>query len=163
MNIVFHQNSVYIRWFINIKSIEYVLIFLLIIRIKNQCMFLRCAIYKLRVSYWPIYWTIGKYTCDCFIWMYALNISTIPITLSFFDLLQSMQWIPGSSISKEKQKKYIVRSFFHVWTYIRILLQNGIYTIFLHIVYMRKHKYGSLGINVCSSLQLVIYSYEGKY
>ena len=120
------------HWFNYIKSVEYVLIFLLIIRIQkiNVCFILRCAIYKLRVIYWPIYWTIGKYTCDCFIWMYALNISTIPIALSFFDLLQSMLWIPGSSISKAKQKKYIVRSFFHVWTYIRILLQNGIYTIF---------------------------------
>ena len=124
MNIVFSQNSVYII------SIEYVLIFCESFGYKKSMYVLRCIIYKLCVIYWPIYWTIGKYTCDCFIWMYALNISTIPIALSFFDLLQSMLRIPGSSISKAKQKKYIVRSFFHVWTYIRILLQNGIYTIF---------------------------------
>jgi len=127
MNIVFNQNSVDS---VTSSLLNMYWFFCELFGYKKSMYVLRCAIYRLRVIYRPIYWTIGKYTWDCFIWMYALNISTIPIALSFFDLLQSMLWIPGSSIPKAKQKKYIVRSFFHVWTYIRILLQNGIYTIF---------------------------------
>ena len=93
--------------------------------------------------------------------MCALNISSIPIALSF--LFLSIKAVNTWVIYiKSKAKKVLSVQFPCVSIHTHIVTKRNIHHFF-HIVYMRKHKYGSLGINVCSSLQLVIYYYEGKY